>query len=173
MRLFCAPHKNSGHDTVYALLKYAFFCMYGKSLPEIGRSENGKPYFIGITDLHFSLSHCKTHVFCGLSASPIGVDIESARTISKKSEKFFILPDERDLFRPLELWVLKESYIKLIGGVLPMMKTIKFSIQAGKIIAPSSDVKSKLYSIDGCRAAVSSLNVPPPDTIEYVRSVNP
>ena len=168
MKLFCAPHKNNGHGTVYALLKYAYIEMYGENPPEIGKSENGKPYFIGNDDVHFSLSHCKTHVLCGLSACPIGVDIESPRKINKRSEKFFCLPDEQLLFQPLELWILKESYIKLIDGILPMMKTIKFSRQNDKIAAPDEKVISKLYSIDSCRAAVSSLYAPPPDTIDYV-----
>ena len=168
MKLFCAPHKNSGHDAVYALLKYAYVDVYGENPPEIGKNENGKPYFIENVDVHFSLSHCKTHVLCGLSSNPIGVDIESPRKISKRAEKFFCLPDEQKLFQPLDLWILKESYIKLIGGILPMAKTIKFSEQNGKIIAPDNYVISKLYSIDGCRAAVSSLYIEPPDTIEYV-----
>ena len=168
MKLLCAINKNSGHDTVYALLNYAYFSIYGENPPEIGKSANGKPYFIGNTNAYFSLSHCKTHVLCGLSASPIGVDIESPRKISKRAEKFFCLPEEREVYEPLDLWVLKESYIKLIGGILPMAKTIKFLKQSGKIIAPDNDVIPKLYSIDGCRAAVSSLHINPPDTIEYV-----
>ena len=168
MKLFCAPHENSGHDTVYALLKFAFIEMYGENPPIIGKSENGKPYFIGNVDVHFSLSHCKTHVFCGLSSSPIGVDIESPRKISERTEKFFCSPDERKMFLPLELWVLKESYVKLKGGILPMMKTIRFLKQNDEIIAPDKDVVSKLYCVEGCRAAVSSLNVKPPDTIKYV-----
>ena len=168
MRILCCPNNKSGHDTVYALLKYAYFDMYGESLPKVGKSENGKPYFVGNTDVHFSLSHCKTHVLCGISANPIGVDIESPRNISKRAEKFYCKPEELELFNPLDLWVLKESYIKLIGGILSMAKTFHFSRQNGSIIAPDENVFSKLYQIEGCRAAVSSLYLNPPEKIEYV-----
>ena len=168
MRIFCCPHNKSGHDTVYALLKYAYFDMYGKDLPEIGKSENGKPYFVENTGVHFSLSHCKTHVLCGISSNPIGVDIESPRSISKKAERFYCVPGELELFNPLDLWVLKESYIKLIGGIMPMAKTFRFSKQNGCIITPDEHVFSKLYQIEGCIAAVSSLYINPPDKIEYV-----
>ena len=168
MKVFCAPNQSGGHDTVYALLKYAFFCMYNEDLPEISKTVNGKPFFIKDIGVHFSLSHCKTHVLCGLSTSLIGVDIESPREISERAESFFYLPEERELYDPLDLWVLKESYIKLTGGILPMAKTIKFSRKHEKIIAPDKNVISKLYNICGCTAAVSSLHIEPPDIIEYV-----
>ena len=142
--------------------------MFGEKLPEIGKSENGKPYFTGNSDVHFSLSHCKTHVLCGVSSNPIGVDIETPREISRRAEKFFCLPEEQKLFHKLDLWILKESYIKLIGGNLAMMRSIMFSRQNGKIIAPDKNVISMLYCVDNCRAAVSSLFAPPPETIEYV-----
>lgn len=45
-------------------------------LPEIGRHPGGKPYFPGISDLHFSLSHCRSAVMAVTDRYPVGCDIE-------------------------------------------------------------------------------------------------
>ena len=169
MKLYCAPRGGvNGSEAVYSLLAYAFRTEYSEKLPVIAKTPNGKPYFQEIRDIHFSLSHSATHVFCALSDSPVGADIESPRQISTRALKFFCSSEELALFDPLDLWVLKESYLKLIGATLPEMRSIKFSLDNGKIVAPEESVISKLYGIDGCRAAVSAYNITPPDSIELL-----
>ena len=61
------------HDAALLLLQK----LYKKPLPEIRRTQRGKPYFVG-SPLHFSISHTKKHVFCALSDRPIGIDAEEA-----------------------------------------------------------------------------------------------
>jgi len=165
MKVYCAPRGGeNGSAAVYSLLEYAFRTEYGgAALPEIKKTPNGKPYFPDKRDIYFSLSHSRTHVLCVLSCNPVGADIESPRLISERVMRFFCSPGELALFDPLDLWVLKESYIKLIGGTLPMIKTLRFSREGDEIVAPDKDAISRLYSINGCRAAVCSLSEPPPD----------
>ena len=157
------------------MLKYAFSIEYGGGLPDIKKTPNGKPYFPERRDIHFSLSHSRTHVICALSANPVGIDIESPRIISERAIKFFCSPEEQVLFDPLDLWVLKESYIKLVGGTLPMIKKLRFSKGSDTIQASDKDVISRLYRIgdcsaNACRAAVCSIGGVPPDSIELITS---
>ena len=178
MNAYIAPlDGNHGTATVYALLEYAVNKTLNCALPIIKKTPNGKPYFPERPDVHFSLSHGKTHVLCAISNKPTGADIESPRFISHRVTRFFCTPGEQELLDPLDLWVLKESYIKLFGGTLPMMKTIEVSLhgdgeiiirRSGGSLVPEEPVKSRLYYILDCRAAVSTIGNAPPETIETV-----
>ena len=159
-------HSSPGSESAYALLAHAFYSEYEEELPFIEKTPNGKPFFPDRPEIHISLSHCKTHVACVISDSPVGVDIESPREISRRAIKYFSSDEELALFSPLELWVLKESYIKLIGSTLAFIKHISFSRDNNRIIPPEAIVASKLYYVDGCTAAISSLGTDFPDTAE-------
>ena len=170
MRLFSSPRSDrNGTEAVYALLGYAFGSMFGRVLPELKKTPNGKPYFPDEPHIHFSLSHARTHVLCAIDDSPVGVDIESPRTIGERAISYFCSPQEASLFEPLELWVLKESYIKLLGATLPSVKRFAFSRLDGAIIPPEKKAQSKLYKIDGCTAAVSTYGAMLPDEVEFVQ----
>ena len=140
-------------------------------MPEIKKTPNGKPYFPARPDIHFSLSHTRTHVLCALSDNPAGADIESPRNISKRAVRFFCSPAELTMFDLFDLWVLKESYIKLIGGTLMNIKSLRFSRVNGKIVTQDENAISKLYRIGDCRAAVSSYGTEPPDSIELINGL--
>ena len=169
LKLLCAPIlEQSGSATVHSLLEFAYRKEYGDALPDIKKTSAGKPFFPDRPDVHFSLSHAHTHVLCGISSEPIGVDIESPRKISEKAISFFSYPEELDFFDPLDLWVLKESYIKLIGGRLMLVKSIRFSYENGAIVTTDRLAFSRLYHVDGCRAAASTYGDHLPDSIELI-----
>jgi len=171
MKIFCSRHNGkNGSAAAYSLLAYALRAAYGMELPEIKKTSNGKPYFPERPEIHFSLSHAKTHVLCAISGAPVGADVESPRQISGRAIKYFCSAEELYLFDALDLWVLKESYIKLVGGTLPMVKNLRFSREGDKIVAPGINAASRLYSVDGCRAAVSSFQTFPPDQIIAVEN---
>ena len=169
VKILCAPrHGKNGSEAAYSLLEYAFCFEYGSAVPAIKKTPNGKPFFPGFPDVHFSLSHSATHVICAISSEPVGVDIESPRHVSERTVRYFCSQEESALFDPLDLWVLKESYIKLLGGTLPMVKTIRFSLENDKIITPDKNSVSKLYRLGDCPAAVSIFGVNLPDSIELL-----
>ena len=169
MKLYCTTiHNQTGSDTVYALLEYAFMAEFGDHLPEIKKTPNGKPFFPARPDIHFSLSHSKTHVLCALSDAPVGVDIESPRQISKRAVRYFCSPEELALFDPLDLWVLKESYIKLIGETLPLVKELRFTRDGDMIATHDKSAAARLYSIDGCHVAVSTFDANFPGSIVLI-----
>ena len=169
VKIYCMPRgEKSGSEMVYALLGHAYNIHFREVLPVIEKTPNGKPYFPERSDIHFSLSHARTHVLCALSDKPVGADIESPRPISLRARRFFCSDAELELFDPLDLWVLKESYIKLHGLTLASMNEFRFSRDGARIIAPDVSVNSSLYHFDGCSAAVCVMGEPPPESIELL-----
>ena len=159
----------SGSETVYELMRKAFSSICTDSFPEIAKTKNGKPYFPSKPDLHFSLSHTKSHVLCAISNNPIGCDIEPLdREISGKALEYFATPEELSQFNPLDLWVLKESYVKLFGLTFASIRHLRFSRNADKIILPDPNITARLYIIDGCRAAVCAFEKDFPESSELI-----
>ena len=169
IKIYCAPRGGAnGSEAVYGLLDLAYRRDVGGALPAIEKTPAGKPYFPDRRDIHFSLSHAKTHVLCAISNCPVGADVESPREISARALKYFSSPEELTQFHPLDLWVLKESYIKLFGLTLISMQFLSFYREGGKITAPDPRVLSKLYSVNGCRAALCAIDADPPESIELI-----
>jgi len=175
MVIYCTPRGNRGGSAaVYELLEYAYRIEYGGELPEVRKGFHGKPYFPELHDVHFSLSHSAMHVLCALAGSPVGCDIESPRKISSRALEYFSTPDELLLFEPLELWVLKESYVKLYGQTIASIRDLRFSRERGEIIAPDISVSARLYRVGNCdsgydcRAAVCSIAAALPDSVIFV-----
>jgi len=159
----------NGSETVYDLLRSMYIGYYDENFPEIKKTPNGKPYFPERPDVHFSLSHGRTHVLCVISDNPVGCDIEATeRKISLRASKYFCTQDEMDMFDPLDLWLLKESYVKLFGLTFASIRNLQFRRDETQIILPDPAAKAKLYAISSCRAAVCSLHSNPSDSIELI-----
>lgn len=136
------------HDAALLLLQK----LYKKPLPEIRRTQRGKPYFVG-SPLHFSISHTKKHVFCALSDRPIGIDAEEMdRNIRLALAEKILSPGELEQFRKshdprqalLRFWVLKEAAAKCSGeGLRGYPNHTDFSLNDPRI-----------QEIDGCLIAV-------------------
>lgn len=136
------------HEAALALLGE----LYGAPLPEIRRTALGKPYFAD-SDLHFSISHTKSHVFCVLSNRPVGIDAEEAdRQIKLSLAEKILSPSEFARFEQaqdkrlalLKFWVLKEADGKRTGEGL-------------RIYPNHTDFSpddARVQTIDGCLAAI-------------------
>ncbi len=107
----------------YLLLRYALKREAGfEGLPMLEETE-GKPTLKVPKGLHFNLSHCVRAVACGLSDTPVGVDVQewSPRHLSVRNK--VCTPEELLLLegsnRPeadfIKLWTRKESYGKYTG----------------------------------------------------------
>lgn len=108
----------SGHDAAYELLSQLV-----SPLPDIRKTEQGKPYFVG-SYLHFSVSHSQNHAFCAVSRKNLGIDAEEmTRNVDLRLGKRILSPTEMRRLEAtpdkqaalLRLWVLKEAYGKLTG----------------------------------------------------------
>ena len=97
----------------------------GEELPPIEKAPRGKPYFPG-SDLHFSITHTKTTVFCAIADTPLGIDAEDlTRKVSPAlAEKILspyeyaqyeAVPEEDKNEALLRFWVLKEAEAKCSG----------------------------------------------------------
>lgn len=91
----------------------------------IEKNQYGKPYFSGITTLHFNISHSGRYVLCGISDQEIGVDIEEIKGLHEEIAKRYFTKQEYESLKKLDeneakklfytYWTLKESYIKYQG----------------------------------------------------------
>ena len=113
----------TGHLAGRALLAEMYRRYVGEELPPIRVTERGKPYFED-SPWHFSISHSKRHVFCGLSRTPIGIDGEELdRKLNPKLAEKILSDPEREEYEQasdrnlalLKFWVLKEAKAKCTG----------------------------------------------------------
>ena len=112
---------------------------------EYGTLGNGKPVFLDLPDLRFSLSHSGTIAMAALSACGIGCDIEKVREFDMAVAKRFFAPGEyktllkqpteearQDMF--FRFWTLKESFLKATGqGLALPMHDFEISIEDDSI----------------------------------------
>ena len=107
------------------LLAQMYEELTGEPMPPIEKAPRGKPYFPG-SDLHFSITHTKTTVFCAVSDTEIGIDAEDltrkvspalAEKILSPGEyaQYEALPEEERNEALLRFWVLKEAEAKCSG----------------------------------------------------------
>ena len=87
---------------------------------EIKRTENGKPYTDGIC---FSLTHTGGSALFALSDLPVGIDAEEIKKRNFSSVlKRFSARERAEIGENsvefLRHWVVKEAYIKMVGGTL-------------------------------------------------------
>lgn len=112
-----------GHRAGRKLLEKLYAERVGGQMPAILVTERGKPYFEG-SNLHFSISHSKHHVFCVLSHTNVAIDAEEMdREIDLQLAQKILSPAEKVRYEAcgdkraalLKLWVLKEAAAKLSG----------------------------------------------------------
>lgn len=149
---FARLNGQSGHEAGRQLLAQLYQQKAGKALPEIAVTPLGKPYFPG-ENLHFSISHTKTHAFCVLSEKNVGLDAENMdRVLNSSLADKFLSPSEREKYLAapdknaalLRLWVLKEAYAKGTGkGLGNYLKNTDFD-----------PFDPRIQVIDGCFIAV-------------------
>lgn len=92
----------------------------------ISSHPGGKPYFVDVPDLHFSLSHTDGEVALAFSRVPVGLDMEKSGRLTDflAVAKRFFTSDEVAAIEAagasagacfLELWTAKEAVLKLEG----------------------------------------------------------
>ncbi len=95
-------------------------------------SEHGKPRLSDYPDIHINLSHGGDIAVCAVCGRRVGVDTEPFREGSEAVLRRILTNSEMELYSGSadkakefsRLWTQKESYIKLIGGDVLMIRTI-------------------------------------------------
>lgn len=93
-----------------------------------------KPVVVGRADIHLSISHSADYVACAIASRPVGVDIEclAARRSTDELIQMVCNPLEQASLaalspqdkaqRFLELWTLKEAWLKRSGDALDVSR---------------------------------------------------
>ncbi len=148
---------------------------YGDAAPEdwrFVRNRFGKPALDPAhhaNPIAFNLAHTKGLAVCAVSAAPVGVDVEPLDRRTNPLEiagRFFSeleagnlerLPADERLRRFLDVWTLKEAYLKGIGtGMSTPLGSFSFTIGPDGAIALSGDDEE-------CRQWQFALHQPSPD----------
>lgn len=142
----------TGHEAGLRLLKQMYEETTGQPMPNVYRTDRGKPYFLD-SPVHFSISHTPRHVFCVLSDKPVGIDAEETdRQVNLALAEKILSEPEKERFAQVEdkhqallkLWVLKEARAKCSGqGLRGYPNETDFSFE-----------DSRVQEIDGCYVAV-------------------
>lgn len=152
------PPLSGSHGSAFgAFLLAAAYADYVGSgaLPLLKRLLGGKPIFGDDPNLHFSISHSRTHVFCALSRHPVGVDTQEHRQLRPGTVEKLCTPQELSGLDFFEIWTLRESFFKLRGS--GDLRTLRFYRQEGRLVPPEDGVFCHLYSdIEGSSTAVCS-----------------
>ena len=82
------------------------------ALPPMAWTEEGKPFFSQEPAVHFSLSHTPGGVLAGLSAAPIGVDLERTRPVHPRLLARTGCTGTEDF---MASWVRREARAKRLG----------------------------------------------------------
>ena len=118
-----ALNGRTGHEAGRALLRRMYARHIGGRMPQILTGERGKPYFAQ-GNVHFSISHTKSHVFCVLADRPVGIDAEELdRAVSPRRAATSPTPGPSAFSHAAEVrtralltfWVLKEAAAKMSG----------------------------------------------------------
>lgn len=149
---FCALEGETGHDAAYRLLENLYREETGQDLPQILRTDRGKPYFAG-SPYHFSIAHTPHHAFCVLSRHNVAIDAEEGnRKINLDLAEKILSPGEKlrydqasDKHRALlTFWVLKEAAAKLSGeGLRGYPNHTDFSL-----------TDTRVQELNGCLVAI-------------------
>lgn len=125
-------HEKEKIRSIYAglLLRYAFI-HEGHDVKEwtdikVLTGEHGKPYFKGIEDFQYSLSHSGDWIVCAVDKYPVGFDIQQIGTLKMNMAKRFYAESEYEKLVGIEneiertrqfycMWAAKESLAKLTG----------------------------------------------------------
>ena len=90
------------------------------ALPPMERTGNGKPFFPGHPQVHFSISHTAGAAAVAVSDAPVGVDIQHIQTPPRRLAYLTGLEEPEAFFRSWAQW---EARAKRTGtGILDMVR---------------------------------------------------
>lgn len=160
----------TARDQAHRLLALAAAEHWGLSpLPALDRAEHGKPFFPGLPERQFNLSHSGPLALCALDRRPVGVDIQVVgphrprilQRVCSQEERVW-LAEQRDLWAAFaQLWALKESRAKYTGaGLTSPIAEIRVPLPAPGVLTLDG-LHFRVYSGPGWRAAACGESPPP------------
>ncbi len=132
-----------------AMLRNVLKSQFDISNVEIGYGSCGKPYLQHVENLHFNISHAGEYVAVAVHDKALGIDIEKPRELSEGLLEMVFTEVERRQLQvddateqcAIQLWTLKESYIKAIGlGLQKPLQEFSFTFGDAIIVNDVSDL---------------------------------
>lgn len=146
-----------------ALLRYCYYRIneYCGSI-NLKYNNYGKPFIANKEEFHYNISHSGDWVVIGYGINEVGIDIERiqdgvegiANYCFSEAEKAYINEGvkENHARKVIQLWTLKESYIKYLGlGLSRELKKITIIPYTSEVIENNQKVKNVFahsYEID-------------------------
>ena len=139
-------------------------------LPQIEKTEKGKPYFADYPEIHFNYSHCRDVAVCVLSSARTGIDIETIRPFHEQTARRFCCDREWNWLEKQEdkdlawirVWTLKEAYVKYTGtGIrtnlsqIDMLDVLESQSEQKEVWDHGTKVILYAESIQNCRKWIS------------------
>ena len=151
------------------LAEYTVQCFSGKRIERsrFRRGENGKPFLESMGDLHFNISHSGSWVCCVAANVPVGIDVEKIRPVSRGVWNLCLTGEERQILERksvdsgkgsddlppeqakqfIQIWTIKESYLKMTGeGLLRPMDSFSvrrmdkyWTVEVGRTVSVDGD----------------------------------
>lgn len=123
-------HDDAVRSAVGALLlaRMAARALGNGALPEIVRTEYGKPYVAGHPEVQLSLAHGGSIVVCVSADEPVGVDVEQVRPVDladfdswlTECEKQAIATSDDPVREFFRIWTAREAFAKRDGRGLAL-----------------------------------------------------
>lgn len=148
------------------LLQYSLFQIAGQLVePDIIYNEYGKPFMNNRKAFSYNLSHSGNWVAIAYGNSEVGIDIEKIQIVIEdivnnfftEEEKRFIhmVAGEERKKRFIQIWTLKESYIKYLGtGLSSRLNSFSVNALHGVVTNQNGEIqkglrlKSYLFNTD-------------------------
>lgn len=124
---------------------------------EIAKTELGKPVS---SNVYFSISHKFPYAIIYINnKSEVGVDLELEKELSESVISSCFSIEELSKKSPIELWTIKEAYLKMIGtGINKKMKDVSIDFINKNTMHVDKDVLYKTLHFDNYIVSMVSLN---------------
>ena len=125
----------------HALLRCAAAALYGAQAAQwrTAPGTRGKPFFVGVPEVHFSISHTNGLWVCAFAARPVGLDAQARRPVHTEPliRRCFHAREQAYLERCPDaffaLWAAKEACVKLTGaGIDEAFRAVSTVSEAGE-----------------------------------------
>lgn len=144
----------------FRLLETALRTEYSlNEVPEFTFNENGKPFFLSHSPIHFNLSHCDKAVVCALNSRPVGIDVETIRAYDRELAQYISSPEEFEAIENSDdpalafivMWTKKESLCKMTGEGLSGKETIRNLLKTTSVRFETIINRLKGYVVTYCQ----------------------
>ena len=133
---------------------------------------HGKPFVEGHPGVHFSVAHAPGALLCAVSCDgDVGVDVElqgrtqgrSASSLARLAARYFSAEEQAQLAaqpdeaaqraRFLELWTLKEAYVKALGRGIAAAPLSGFSVSLAPDLSAAQQHVRRIHLAHGAHAS--------------------